>query len=61
MTLIARASAVLEECIRFSTDEKLQTFLTATESSGNRKALLIMKEGAPGNAQESRNNEGIAL
>jgi hypothetical protein len=59
MTPLVRASAVIEECIRFSTYEKLQTFLTATELSGNLKALLIITKGAPVNAQESRNKEGI--
>jgi hypothetical protein len=61
MTLLARASALIEECIRFSTDEQLQFLLSATELSGNLKALVIMTTDAPVNAQESGNKGGIRL
>jgi hypothetical protein len=59
MTLLARASAFIEECIRFSTDENLQFLLTATELSGNHKALSIMTTDGLINTHESRNKGGI--
>jgi hypothetical protein len=60
MTPLARASALIEECIRFYTDEKLQILLTATELSGNLKAFVIMTTDAPINAHEPK-KKGISF